>query len=76
MSARLAPTSKEIDFKTETVLDNLSGSFASQSFCGDSVTLAPFAPPRKSDVLKVFALSQAIETLSEIESPELKILVF
>ena len=75
VSAKLIPDSEEIVFKTERVFESLSGSFASQSFWGDKDILAPFAPPLRSEFLKDFALSQAADTRSEIDSPELEILL-
>ena len=74
VSAKLAPVSEAIVFITDNVFESLSGSFASQSFCGESHILAPLAPPLKSEALKVLALSHATDTLSEIDNPELEIL--
>ena len=76
VSARLAPCHPMQLFLIYliVVLTSLSGSFASQSFCGERDILAPFAPPLKSEVLKVLALSHAtVTTLSEIDNPELEI---
>jgi len=43
-------------------LDNSSGLFTSQSFCGASLIRAPLAPPRLSEPRKVDADAQAAET--------------
>ena len=58
------------------MLDKREGSLPSQLFCGDRLILAPFAPPLKSEPLKVLALSQATVIRSEIERPDSEILVF
>ena len=76
VSAKLIPNSEAIGSKIDKVADKRVGSLPSQSFCGANLILAPFAPPLKSDPLKVLALSQAIHIRSEIESPDLEILFF
>ena len=45
-----------------------------QSFCGCSLILAPLAPPRLSDPLKVEAEAHAVETNCEMDNPDFKIL--
>ena len=72
-SARLAPLLSAISERVESTLPNWSGLFASQSFCGDSLILAPFAPPLISEPLNVDALAQAVSTISVTERPELLI---
>ena len=59
------------DFST---LDNLAGSLTAQSFCGASRMRAPFAPPRLSEPRKVDADAHAVDTNSEIVSPDARIL--
>ena len=76
VSATLTPNSCAIGSRTDKVLANLDGSFPFQSFCGANLILPPFAPPLKSDPLNVLALSQAIQTRSEIERPDFDILDF
>ena len=45
-----------------------------QSFCGCSLILAPLAPPRLSDPLKVEAEAHAVVTNCEMDNPDFKIL--
>ena len=62
--------------KVATTFDNCAGLFASQFFCGAKLILAPFAPPRLSELRKVEAEAHAVATISEIESPDSAILDF
>ena len=50
--------------------------FISQSFCGDNLILAPFAPPLLSDPLNVEADAHAVDTNWDIERPDFNILSF
>ena len=52
-----------------------AGWLTSQSFCGARRMRAPFAPPRLSEPRKVDADAQAVETSSETDSPEARILL-
>src|SRR5271157_4194898 len=54
---------------------SLGGWLTSQSFCGARRIRAPFAPPRLSEPRNVDADAQAVETSSEIDRPEVRILV-
>ena len=51
-----------------------AGWLTSQSFCGARRMRAPFAPPRLSEPRKVDADAQAVETSSETDSPDARIL--
>ena len=73
VSAMLIPNADAIGSKIAITLANLLGSLPCHSFCGKSLILAPFAPPRLSEPLKVLALSHAVETISEIDKPVLAI---
>ena len=53
-----------------------SGSLTFQSFCGARRMRAPLAPPRMSEPRNVDADAQAVETRSETDSPEARILFF
>ena len=53
---------------------NWVGWFTSQSFCGARRMRAPFAPPRLSDPRNVDADAHAVETNSDTERPETRIL--
>ena len=53
-----------------------SGWLTSQSFCGARRMRAPFAPPRLSEPRNVDADAQAVETSSETDRPEARILPF
>ena len=51
-----------------------AGWLTSQSFCGARRMRAPFAPPRLSEPRKVDADAQAVETSSETDRPDARIL--
>ncbi|MCY1296602.1 hypothetical protein D9M70_459980 [compost metagenome] len=51
-----------------------AGWLTCQSFCGARRMRAPLAPPRLSEPRKVEADAQAVETSSETERPEARIL--
>src|SRR6266480_6058564 len=53
-----------------------SGWLTSQSFCGAKRIRAPFAPPRLSEPRNVDADAHAVETNSEIDRPDARILAF
>ena len=53
-----------------------AGWLTSQSFCGARRMRAPFAPPRLSEPRKVDAEAQAVDTSSETDRPEARILFF
>ena len=53
-----------------------AGWLTSQSFCGARRMRAPFAPPRLSEPRNVDADAQAVETSSETDRPEARILLF
>ena len=60
--------------KTFITLSTFAILFISQSFCGCSLILAPFAPPLLSEPLKVDADAHAVDTSWEIDNPDFKIL--
>ena len=62
-SAIEAPVSVAIPSRTFKTSESSFGLFASQSFCGARRILAPFAPPLRSEPLKVEALAQAVSTI-------------
>ena len=76
VSAKLIPCSDAIGSRTDIVSDKREGSFPFQLFCGANLILDPFAPPLKSEPLKVLALSQAIVIRSEIDNPDSLIVFF
>ncbi len=51
-----------------------AGWLTSQSFCGARRMRAPFAPPRLSEPRNVDADAQAVDTSSETDSPDARIL--
>ena len=53
-----------------------AGRLTSQSFCGARRIRAPFAPPRLSEPRNVDAAAHAVETSSETDRPEARILPF
>jgi hypothetical protein len=73
----------ELGVRTEDQVDtragplefaNCWGWLTSQSFCGARRIRAPLAPPRLSEPQKVDADTQAVETISETDRPEARIL--
>jgi hypothetical protein len=58
--------------RVSSTVASWAGWLTSQSFCGARRIRAPFAPPRLSEPRKVEADAQAVETSSEIDSPEAK----
>ena len=57
-----------------STLASCAGWLTSQSFCGARRMRAPFAPPRLSEPRNVDADAQAVETSSETDRPEARIL--
>ena len=55
--------------RTESTLPSCAGLLPSQSFCGERRILAPLAPPRLSEPLKVEALAHAVSTISAMDRP-------
>jgi len=69
----LLPNPALISANLLSTFSNLAGSFPCQFFCGSNLILDPFAPPLKSDPLKVLALSQAVLINSALVKPLFKI---
>src|SRR6266481_4247013 len=57
-----------------STLPNWADWLTSQSFCGAKRMRAPFAPPRLSEPRNVDADAQAVDTNSETDSPDARIL--
>ena len=60
--------------RASSTVANRAGWLTSHSLCGARRMRAPFAPPRRSEPRKVEAEAQAVETRSEMESPDARIL--
>ena len=73
MSATLALTFAAIPSSIGKTLFNLDGSLPSQLICGSSLILAPLAPPLKSVLLNVLALSHAVQISCLVVRPLFKI---
>src|SRR6266480_850993 len=65
-----------MSFRVLSTLASWAGWLTSQSFCGARRILAPFAPPRLSEPRNVDADAHAVETNSEIDRPNARILAF
>src|SRR6266850_7233647 len=59
-----------------STLASCAGWLTSQSFCGARRIRQPFAPPRLSEPRKVDADAHAVETSSEMDRPDARILAF